>query len=72
MYKQCLLRKKNTIRIGFIPVEHATLGKYVKLKEEDSWSTGWLVVEVHDHAISKDQLGHVRSAQRNRKDTLKI
>ena len=45
-YKQCLLKRKNTYRVGWIPVDKAVKGKLLKLKLDDKWSNGWEVVQL--------------------------
>lgn len=41
--KQCLLRRGATRQVAWLPMEFATAGRYIRLKDED----GWLVVSVH-------------------------
>lgn len=46
MYKQCWLKKNNTIQVAWIPSKFAKVGKYVELKEKDVWDNGWAVTNV--------------------------
>lgn len=46
-YRQCELRKKNSIQITWIPEEFAKKGKYIKLlQDNNTWDDGWQVTEV--------------------------
>lgn len=46
MYRQCLLKKNNTYRVGWIPLEKAVKGKFLKILLEDGWVNGWQVIQV--------------------------
>jgi hypothetical protein len=41
-YSQCLLHRRNSRRVGWIPSKYAKKGKVLCLKQED----GWVVEEV--------------------------
>lgn len=45
-YRQCLLKRKTTYRVGWIPVDKAVKGKLLKLKLDDKWSNGWEVMQI--------------------------
>ncbi len=36
-YRQCLLKKKNTYMVSWIPSEYAKTGRYIKLGTDDGW-----------------------------------
>ena len=60
-YRQCRLIKRTLvgqlIQLSWIPEPHATVGKMVRLREEDgSWNDGWLVSEAGTHRLTGDQL----------------
>jgi hypothetical protein len=40
------MRRKNTIRVSWIPQKFASLGEVVKLKDDDEWSDGWVIESV--------------------------
>jgi hypothetical protein len=42
-YRQCELRRRNTVQVAWIPESFAGLGKYLRLGGED----GWLVTAVY-------------------------
>jgi len=46
MYRQCLLKKNNTYRVGWIPTERAILNKYLKIKLDNIWVDGWKVIQI--------------------------
>jgi hypothetical protein len=63
-YRQCVLVKRATQQVAWIPEEFAVVGKYVKLKEDD----GWKVTNTSEHrqseeyvqAHERDHMGHRR------------
>jgi len=63
-YKQCKLKKGPFCTTSWVPEEFAEVGKYVRLKKEDSlgvkkWDNGWLVTEVSSR--TKEEAVMVRS-----------
>lgn len=46
-YRQCSLRRAIstgfTVIVTYIPSKFANVGSYVKIKEGDRWTNGWLV-----------------------------
>lgn len=49
-YRQCILKKGDTSQIAWIPEMYASLGNYVKLKEDD----GWQIIEVGSRLAAPD------------------
>lgn len=69
-YRQCTLTMKDgpmtAVQVAWIPEEFATVGKYLKIKEQD----GWRVEEVGSHRQSEDYIqDHERDFLGHRKRT---
>lgn len=47
-YRQCRLLKGDAVTTSWIPEKFAKKGKYLKLRKNNEWVDGWLVVEVGD------------------------
>ena len=62
-YKQCQLRKRNTIQTSWIPERFARQGKYLKLKGDD----GWLVESVGNRMEEKMVLERSQDHKHQRK-----
>lgn len=71
LYRQCHLRKGNTVQVAFLPESYAIKGRHVKLKDNGVWSNGWLVVDVAETPVGMAQLDNIRSSRMDRKDTLR-
>jgi hypothetical protein len=70
MYRQCLLKKENSYRAGWIPLEKAVKGKFLKIKLDDVWHDGWEVIQVglpHD-AVSIEEHERDYTKQREASD----
>lgn len=46
-YKQCRLKRQNTIMTSWIPAKFAKKGGYLKLKVDGVWQDGWQIIEVY-------------------------
>ena len=44
-YNQCLMKKDNSYRVGWIPNEFSQKGRYIKLKLDGKWENGWEVIQ---------------------------
>ena len=44
-YNQCLMKKDDVYRVGWIPSEFAQEGRILKLKLDNKWSNGWKVMQ---------------------------
>ncbi len=60
-YKQCYLSKANSSsqlisQVSWIPVKYAVAGSILKLKENDVWEDGWVVMEVGPDILTEDEV----------------
>lgn len=58
-YKQCVLRKGNTIEVSWIPEVYAHVNAYVKIrdkKDKKIWDDGWQVMTVSEFRMDEAQL----------------
>jgi hypothetical protein len=47
-YRQCILKRGNTVTTSWIPERFAEAGKVLKLKDDNGeWENGWHVQSVH-------------------------
>jgi hypothetical protein len=54
-YTQVLLNNNSKVMVTWIPSGYAQVGRNLKLKKEDNtWETGWKVMEVYTIKSSKD------------------
>lgn len=44
-YTQCLMKKGNSYRVGWIPNDFGKEGRIVDLKLNSKWSKGWKVIQ---------------------------
>ena len=47
MYSQCMLMKKNKLKIAWIPSKFAFIGRMIKIKNNGIWQDGWKVMNVY-------------------------
>ena len=59
---QCLLKSKNAQIVTYLPEKFAKVGILVRLKFNDKWSDGWVVMEVYNKLTEK-QLIDLRAAR---------
>lgn len=45
-YNQCKLQKENTHTTCYIPTQFAEVGKTLRIKQNDEWTPGWVVMTV--------------------------
>lgn len=58
-YKQCVLRKENTIEVSWIPEVYAHVNAYVAIrnkKDKSIWDDGWQVITVSQFRMDEEQL----------------
>ena len=55
-YKQCTMRKKNTIDVAWIPEKFAIVGKYLRIGDDNGWK-----VEIVSSVTQTDQENNERS-----------
>lgn len=59
MCLQVKLRRGNESRVTWANADRATLGREVKVEEDDgTWSEGWIVDEVHGPPVSQKIIQH--------------
>lgn len=70
-YYQCVLNKRTIGGIielvSFIPTEYATIGNIIKLKENNVWIDGWVVVKVGEFSANPPDIN--KSVRQHRKRT---
>ena len=52
--KQCKLQKGNIKTTSWLPEKFAVEGKCLRLKENNKWSDGWLVISTSDFSLPAD------------------
>jgi len=62
-YRQCVLRKNNTVIVSWLPEKYAKRGKYVKLKDID----GWKIIEVGHRMKGEETLERSQDYKHQRK-----
>lgn len=63
-YKQCVLRKQNTVQTAWIPEQFAHINEYVCIKDDD----GWLVELVGQHRMLEEDVSkHSQDYKHQRK-----
>jgi hypothetical protein len=79
-YKQCVLERVNSpisfsMTTSWLPEEFATIGQFVKLKQEDgTWSDGWKVISANFRVEENklpDPHREIKAHRRNTKDSEK-
>ena len=59
-YRQCELErndgKKRECQVSWIPEQYAVVGKYLKLKDDGSWTDGWRVISVGEIRCSAEEV----------------
>ena len=68
LYRQCRLVKKvregEAFQMSYIPAEFASVGRVVKLREEDgAWDDGW-VIRLVGESMTEEQLNAIELAHR--------
>jgi len=72
-YRQCELRKRQSVQIAWIPTRFAMLGRVLRIRSEDSWSTGWCVSALYrevDESLLPDAHRSIREHRKSTGDTL--
>ncbi len=59
-YKQCWLKRDNIETTSWIPEKFAIVGNYIKLKDKDVWTDGWLVMSSVHRITSKRAIAQSR------------
>lgn len=54
VYKQVKMQRENLIDTAFIPQALAKVGKKLKIKKEDGWENGWVVLEVYSQKMVQE------------------
>ena len=73
-YKQCSLErnlKGNCVcqQVSWIPAKYAKEGAVLKLKENDVWEDGWVVIGVGSELDDKDLPDHHKAIRMHKKNT---
>lgn len=61
-YRQCKLKKGDTISVAWIPEKFAKRGKWLKIKDED----GWQVIDIYGRAREDYVLTHSQDYKHQR------
>lgn len=68
LFRQCLLRKEDRVLTTWIPDSFASVGKLLKLKNDNGeWDDGWKVVETYNRVSEKEVIDNSRDFMRQRK-----
>lgn len=70
--KQCKLQNGNTHTVSYIPEKYAIVGETLKLKNNDVWTDGWVVISVSDGIISSKDVPDVSTAHKRHRRTTDI
>lgn len=55
-YKQCELRRENTVQVAWIPEKFAHVGDFVGIKDDGVWVEGWEVMLVGRHRVPESEM----------------
>jgi len=66
-FRQCILRKEETLYTAWIPEIHAHKGNKIRVRKDGEWVSGWIVEEVGTRDTEENVLANERNYLTQRK-----